>query len=36
MLYTQLFRGPTSVASYPSFVFEELFKLQPLLRRMAG
>lgn len=28
MLYTQLFRGPTSVASYPSFVFEELFKLQ--------
>ncbi|HEP9391455.1 hypothetical protein ACM7W1_16470 [Pseudomonas aeruginosa] len=30
MLYTQLFRGPTSVASYPSFVFEELFKLQTI------
>ncbi|WP_287030051.1 hypothetical protein [Pseudomonas sp. UBA6310] len=28
MLYTQLFRGPTKVAPYPSYVFEELFKLQ--------
>lgn len=28
MLYTQLFRGPTSVAPYPSSVYEELFKLQ--------
>ncbi len=28
MLYTQLFRGPCGVAPYPSFVFEELFKLQ--------
>lgn len=28
MLHTQLFRGRTSVAPYPSHVFEELFKLQ--------
>ena len=28
MLYTQLFRGPCSVAPYPSFAFESLFKLQ--------
>lgn len=28
MLYTQLFRGPTKVASYPNWIFEELFKLQ--------
>lgn len=28
MLYTQLFRGITSVAPYPSNVFQELFKLQ--------
>lgn len=28
MLYTQLFRGRTNVAPYPSHIFEELFKLQ--------
>lgn len=28
MLNTQLFRGPCGVAPYPSYVFEELFKLQ--------
>ncbi len=28
MLHTQLFRGPTKVAAYPTRVFEELFKLQ--------
>ncbi|WAC45578.1 hypothetical protein OU997_05245 [Pseudomonas sp. SL4(2022)] len=28
MLYTQLFRGPTEIAPWPSRVFEEVFKLQ--------
>jgi len=28
MLYTQLFRGPIHVAAYPSWNFQEIFKLQ--------